>query len=93
MSESLMPETSKEYILFIKFCDFELYATVPSFLGFFQTLLPKCLQAGDHRSVYTVFWKTLIISMLWLGYKNRHINLCFLGQQECNQWQIQEQRP
>lgn len=93
MSESLMPETSKEYILFINFSDFELYETVPSFLGFFQELLPKCLQAGDHRSMYTVFWMTLIISMLWLGYKNSHINLCFLGQQECNQWQIQEQRP
>lgn len=83
MSESLMLETSKEYILFINFRDFELYESVSSFLVFFQKLFPKCLQAGDYRSVYTVFWKTFIISMLWLGYRNSHINLCFLGQQEC----------
>lgn len=72
MSESLMPETSKEYILFINFCDFELYEIVSSFLAFFQKFFPKCLQTGDHRSIYTVFWEPLIISMLWLGYKNSH---------------------
>lgn len=94
MSESLMLEMSKEYILLINFHDFELYESTSSCLAFFfWKLFPKCLQAGDHRSMYTVFWKTLVISVLWLGYKNSHINLCCLGQQECNQSQTLEQRP
>lgn len=94
MSESLMLEMSKEYILFMNFRDFELYESVSSFLAFFFfDLFPKCLQAGNHRSMYNVFWKTLVISVLWVGYKNSHINLCSLGQQECNQWQTLEQRP
>lgn len=35
MSESLMLEMSKEYIVFIIFCDLELYESVSSFLDFF----------------------------------------------------------
>lgn len=35
MSESLMLEMSKEYILFMNFRDFELYESVSSFLAFF----------------------------------------------------------
>lgn len=41
MSESLMLETSKEYILFINFRDFQSYKSVPSFLGFFQICFPS----------------------------------------------------
>lgn len=41
MSESLMLETSKEYILFINFRDFELYKNVSSFLAFFQICFPS----------------------------------------------------
>lgn len=41
MSESLMLQTSKEYILFINFCDFELYKIVSSFLDFFQICFPS----------------------------------------------------
>lgn len=74
MSKSVVLEMSKEYTV-CKFSWFQVTMKVsPSFL-FFKKLFPKCLQGRNHRSMYTVFEKTLIVSILCLGYKDGHINL------------------